>query len=90
MSYFIITDLIVATYPDAFKLNISTRDEVIDIIRKYGKNLKKRVRMGLMSRYDISEREFMNGKDINHVFKMLYTLDTRRKELDPKALVLKN
>ncbi len=90
VSYFIITDLIVATYPDAFKLNTSTRDEVIDIIRKYGKNLKKRVRMGLMSRYDISEREFMNGKDINHVFKMLYTLYTRRKELDPKALVLKN
>ncbi len=90
VSYFIITDLIVATYPDAFKLNTSTRDEVIDIIRKYGKNLKKRVRMGLMSRYDISEREFMNGKDINHVFKMLYTLDTRRKELDSKILTLKN
>ena len=43
-----------------------------------------------MSRYGISEREFMNGKDINHIFKMLYTLDVRRKNLDSKTLVIKN
>ena len=43
-----------------------------------------------MGRFDIREREYMNGKDINHIFKMLYTLETKRKELDSKTLVLKN
>ena len=43
-----------------------------------------------MSHFDISEREFMNGKDINHIFKMLNTLDTKRKEIGFKTLVLKN
>ncbi len=90
VSYFIIADLILATYPNAFKVSTATRDEVIDIIRKYGKDLKKRIKKALMSRFDIREREFMNGKDINHVFKMLYTLDTKRKEADFKTLSLKN
>lgn len=89
VSYFITADLIAATYPNAFKINTATRDEVIDIIKKYRKDLKKRVRIDLMNRFDISEREFMNGKDINHIFKMLYTLDVKRKELDSKTLVLK-
>ncbi len=89
VSYFIIADLIAATYPDAFKLTTATRDEVIDIIKKYGKDLKKRVRIGLMSRFNINEREFMNGKDMNHIFKILYVLDTRRKELEFQSLVLK-
>ncbi len=89
VSYFIIADLIAANYPDAFKLDTATRDKVIGIIRKYGKDLKKRIRISLMSRYGISEREFMNGKDINHIFKMLYTLDLKRKELDAQGLVLK-
>ncbi len=90
VSYFIIADLIAATYSDAFNINTATRDEVINIIRKYSKDLNKRVRIGLMSHFDISEREFMNGKDINHIFKMLNTLDTKRKEIGFKTLVLKN
>lgn len=89
VSYFIIADLISENYPNAFKVNSATRDEVIGIIRKYGKDLKKRIKAALMSRFDINEREFMNGKDINHVFKMLYTLDTKRKEAGFKTLSLK-
>lgn len=42
-----------------------------------------------MGRFDIKERDYMNGKDINHIFKMLHTLDTRRKKLDFQTLVLK-
>ncbi|HAB65872.1 MAG TPA: hypothetical protein DCE23_00750 [Firmicutes bacterium] len=90
VSYFIIADLIAATYPNAFKVDTATRDEVIGIIKKYGKDLKKRIKIALMGRFDIREREFMSGKDINHVFKMLYTLDTKRKELDVKSLELKS
>lgn len=90
VSYYIIADLISANYPDAFKVERATRDEVMNIIKKYGKQLKRNVRFSLMSRFNISEREFMNGRDINHIFKMLYTLDTKRKELNSESLVLKN
>lgn len=89
VSYFIIADLIATTYPNAFKLNTATRDEVIHIIRRYGKQLNKRVRSELMRRYNIKEREFMNGKELNHVFKLLDTLDEKRKEFGDQSLVLK-
>lgn len=70
MSYFIIADLIVVSYLDTFKLNNATRDEVIDIIKKYSKDLKKSVKLSLMSHFDINKRKFMNGKVINHIFKL--------------------
>jgi len=64
-------------------------EELKEIIKKFGKELNGRIRTELMGRFSIREREYMNGKDINHIFKMLYTLDIRRKELDSKNLVLK-
>lgn len=89
LSYHIITDLIIDTFPDAFVLENTTKAEVLGILKKYGKKLNRRVRIELMGRYGISEREFMNGKDTNHIFKLLYVLDNRRKELEFQSLVLK-
>lgn len=89
LSYYIITDLIIDMYPDAFVLGRTTKEEVVDILNKYKNELNRRVKSELMRRYGISERRFMNGKDLNHIFKILYTLDTRRKELEVKSLVLK-
>lgn len=86
ISYFILTDLIIAHYPDAFVLANATREEVFNILNKYGKQISKRVRKSLMRYFDIQERELMNGKDINHVFRLLNVLDMKRKELDPMSL----
>ena len=60
------------------------------LLKKYHKKVNPRVRRELMARFAISEREFMNGKDINHVYKLLNTLDERRKQLDIQKLSLIN
>lgn len=85
----IIYDLIKANYTNVFELKNASKEEVLELINKHGKELNRRVRNELMGRFDIKERDYMNGKDINHIFKLLYTLDTRRKELDSQTLVLK-
>ena len=38
------------------------------------------VRSELMSIYEITPREFMNGKEINHVYKIFNAVDERLKE----------
>lgn len=53
-----------------FNLNYS-RKEIIHIIKTYGKKLPTSTREGLMNRYSITEREFLNGKEINRIYKML-------------------
>lgn len=85
----IIYDLIKENYTNTFELKNTSREEVLELINKYGKKINKKVRVELMGRLDIRERDYMSGKDMNHIFKMLYTLDTRRKELDLHKLVLK-
>lgn len=85
----IIYDIIKDTYPNAFTLATATKEEVEALINKYGKELHKRIRKELMRRFHISERNYMSGKDINHVFKLLYTLDERRKELGISDVTLK-
>lgn len=86
----IIYDLIKANYSNTFELENATREEVLELINKHGKELNRKIKAELMGRFDIRERDYMNGKDINHIFKMLYTLDTKRKELGLQTLVLKN
>lgn len=86
----IIYDLIKDNYSNTFELENATREEVLELIDKFGKELSRRSRTELMEKFDIRERDYMNGKDINHIFKMLYTLHTRMKELDSQTLMLKN
>lgn len=88
LSYYIMTDLIMDIYPDAFVLENATKEEVLKILKKYGKTINKRIRLDLMRRFGIKEREFMNGKDINHLYRLLFTLDTKRLEQNNQSLVL--
>ena len=84
----IIGDLIKYYYSDAFILSKATKEEVFNILQKYGKQLNNYTRDALMYLFKISEKELMKGKDINHIFRILFTLDNKRKELNPQNLTL--
>ncbi len=88
LSYYIINDLIEDIYPDAFSFKKATREEVIAILKKHYHELKKTTRNELMAIYEIREREFMSGREINHIFKLLDTLESKRKELNDHSLKL--
>ena len=47
------------------------RDMVIRLLKKYYKELNSSTRNELMALFEIPDREFMNGKDINHIYKIL-------------------
>ncbi len=89
LSYNIINDLIKDIYPDAFDFSTANYDEVLGLIKKYGKDLKKSTRDELMALYGIRERDFMSGKETNHVFKLLDTLDRKLLSLDNQELLLR-
>lgn len=50
------------------------------LLRKYGIMMTNSVRRELMAIYGITPREFMNGKEINHVYKIFNAVDERLKE----------
>lgn len=83
----IIADLIIATYPDAFTIDNATEGEVKQILKEHGRLISKRVRRGLMGKFGIREREYMSGKDINHVFRLLHTLDEQSRKLDSNKIL---
>ena len=89
LSYNIINDLIKDIYPDAFDFSTASYDEVLGLIKKYGKDLKKSTRDELMALYGIRERDFMSGKETNHVFKLLDTLNRKLLMMDDQALLLR-
>lgn len=74
--------------PNFFSIENTTREEVISIIKKYKKQMIPSVRKSLMNKFEITEREFMNGKDKNHVFKILNRIE-KIERLKENELVLK-
>jgi hypothetical protein len=80
VSYVILYDLLKDRNPNIYTpLNLD-RDTVLQLIRKYDNLITNAIKRELMAIYEITPREFMNGKEINHVFKILYTLDEKLKE----------
>lgn len=73
----ILFDLIREKNANCFRIETSSREEVISILRKYSGSLTKRTRESLMMKFDISERMMMNGKDINHVYRLLDKLNKK-------------
>ena len=87
--YSIMADLIMDKYDDAFSLKNATKQQILSLLKKYNKKLTNRIKTNMMHRFDIRKRELMNGKDINHVFKILNTLDSKTKDLKSSTYVLK-
>ena len=80
VSYIILYDLLVDRNPNIYTRDNLDRDTVIQLIRKYGSLMTNAVRRELMAIYEITPREFMNGKEINHVYKIFNAVDERLKE----------
>ena len=76
--YPILTDLLIASNPQAFTIKSATKAEVETILKTYGKKLTFKTKTKLMEIFNIRERELMNGKEINHVYRLLNTLDMKR------------
>ena len=60
-----------------FDLSKTNSKTVKTILIKYNKVINKRVRNDLMYLFDISEKEFMTGKEINHLYRILNKLDNQ-------------
>lgn len=81
VNYSIIFDLIKDKYSNYFSLSNCDSEKIIMLIKKYGHKLLGSTKRELMSIYGINERVFMNGKEINHVYRILYGLDVKKKKL---------
>ena len=75
----IVYDLIQDKYPDCFRLSSAGKDDVVDLLSKYNHLMLNSVRLELMAIYGISERHYMNGKDVNHVYRILHNMKTKKK-----------
>ena len=89
VSYVILYDLLKEKNPYIYTPDNLDRDSVIKIIRKYGNLITNATKRELMAIYEITPREFMNGKDINHVYKIFNAVDERLREKDMEVKTLK-
>ena len=80
VSYVILYDLLKENNPDIYSFDNLDRDTVIRLIKKYSNEITGAIKRELMAIYEITPREFMNGKDINHVYKILASLDEKIKD----------
>ena len=80
VSYVILYDLLKDSNPNIYTPDNLNRDTVIQIIKKYGNLITSAIKRELMAIYEITPREFMNGKDINHVYKIFNAVDEKLKE----------
>ena len=65
----------------------------MQLLDKYNDKLPYKVKENLMKNFNISKQKFLNGKEINHVYKLLNILDNSLekkeaiKELYDKPLI---
>ncbi len=89
-SYQIINDLIQERFTNASRLETATKSEVYALLKKHYHELTLKEKNSLMILFGISERDFMNGKDLKHVYKLLNTLDIKRSRLMDLPRTLNN
>ncbi len=72
-------DLLKQRTPRYFKISSSSKEDVIELLKKYHDSFTKRIKYSLMSLFSISERVFMSGKEKRKVYKALNLIDTHIK-----------
>ena len=80
VSYAILYDLLKDSNPNIYTPDNLDRDTLIQLLNKHGNLITGAVKRELMAIYEIPTREFMNGKDINHVYKIFNAVDEKIKE----------
>ena len=87
--YIILNDLLIENNYYTFNLDNTSKEEVLNILRRFGNEMNFNIKRQLMQIFDISEKEFMNGRDLNHVYRLLDKLNAKRKKMDLEVLSLK-
>ncbi len=72
----ILNDLIKEDYPDAFRYESATREEVLEILKNPNLNLSSRIRRQLMFHFNIPERIFMKGKELSHIYRIFNQIES--------------
>lgn len=85
----IIFDLIKEHNPNYFNLSTKTKEDILKLLKNNNIKISKSYRCQLMQLFNITEREIMNGKDINHVFRIINKLEKLKdkKHNNQKALI---
>ena len=60
-----------------FKINQTSRSEVLYILNKYKNYLSDEMKRNLCLRFNISYGDYMNGRDLNHVYRILDSVYTK-------------
>jgi len=81
-------DLLKSGNPDFFSMGATDRDEIFSILKKHFKNMSKSTREYLMFRFNISYRSLLNGREINHVYRLLDALDNGRNKAPKECFSL--
>lgn len=82
-------DVISRTSTKNFEVLDTTKAEVFDILKKHYKKILPSTKEVLMGMFFIRERNFMNGKEINHVYRILHELEKKLlKEVEKNQDVL--
>lgn len=63
---------------DKINVTVMTKDSVVYILKRYGKNLEEDTYLNLMNLFAITKRDFMNGKELNQIFMLLNNLEKLR------------
>lgn len=71
-------DILKSKHNDCFNLEKMTKEEAVTILKKYRKQLKKSTCEGISILFDIKERDFMSGRELNHVYRLLNKLEKTR------------
>ena len=85
----ILIDLIKELHPDFINLDEVSKEYIEEFLRKYEKELNSSTKLSLMSLFNISNPSMMNGKEKKKVLRILGRIESKRKELDIKSLILK-
>ena len=88
ISNVILYDLLVDNY-NVLSFKDLDRNKVIELLKKKGKMFSSTTRNELMALFSISGRDLMNGKDINHVYRILDKLYRLEYKMGINALLLK-
>ncbi len=62
---------------NCFDVNKASRTEVLEILKKYNKKIPSKIKNHLMSLFNITGKEFMTGREKNHLYRVLNKLDNQ-------------